>query len=88
MYIVAAISAIAITSEMMRALCPPVCCTKSITATIAPGPPSSGVPSGTRATFTPSFAAISPSLPESSCSATISSSRPPENCSAGSEMCM
>ncbi|EYT50115.1 hypothetical protein D641_0104865 [Brachybacterium muris UCD-AY4] len=81
-------SAIAMTRAAMRGPWPLASSTNSIIATIAPGPPSSGVPSGTSATLTPSLAAISPSLPASSCRAMISSSSPPENCRAGSEMCM
>ena len=64
-------------------------CTNSIEATIAPGPASSGVPSGTMATLTlPLGASGSSSLPVSSSIATSRSSSPPEPCSAGSEMCM
>ena len=56
---------------------------KTIVATIAPGPASSGVPSGTRATFVPTAAVGSCSLPVSSSSATSRSSRPPAHCSGG-----
>ena len=63
-------------------------CTNSITATIAPGPASSGVPSGTSAMLTSWLALGSFSLPVSSSSATRSSSSPPAPWRAGSEMCM
>ena len=58
-------------------------CTESIVATIAPGPASSGVPSGTRATLTSGTCERVGSLPVSSSSATRSSSSPPAPCSAG-----
>jgi uncharacterized protein len=61
---------------------------KSIVATIAPGPASSGVPRGTRATLTSWPGVGSFSLPVRSSRATSRSSRPPEHCRAGSEMCM
>jgi|HubBroStandDraft_1064217.scaffolds.fasta_scaffold21057_4 hypothetical protein len=53
--------------------------TYSIVATIAPGPASSGVPSGTKATFARSTSASEGSVafPVSSSSATSSRSRPP-----------
>ena len=68
----------------------PARCTKTIVATIAPGPASSGVPSGTSATLTPLLpdGCGSSIFPVSSSIATRSSSRPPAVWSAGSEMCM
>ena len=58
--------------------------TKTIVATIAPGPASSGVPSGTSATLTSRTSAGVSLRPVSSSSATSSSSSPPAPCSAGS----
>jgi len=65
-------------------------CTKTIVATIAPGPASSGVPSGTRATFTALLldGSTDSILPVSSSIEISSSSRPPDAWSAGSVMCM
>ena len=60
--------------------------TNTMVATIAPGPASSGVPSGTSATFTFSLATGSSIWPVRSSSATSRSSRPPAPWSAGSVM--
>ena len=60
--------------------------TNRIVATIAPGPASNGVPSGTIATLTSSTSVGSSVFPVSSSSETTSSSRPPETCMAGSEI--
>ena len=70
----------------MKSATPSTDCTNSMVATIAPGPASSGVPSGTSATLVPAVAVGSFSLSVSSSSATSSSSSPPAPCSAGSEM--
>ena len=65
---------------------PSACCTNTMVATIAPGPASSGVPSGTRATLTSRTSAGSSWRSVSSSSATMSSSRPPAPCNAGMPM--
>ena len=66
------------------------CWTNTMVATMAPGPASSGVPSGTRATLTFPFpdGCGSSILPVSSSMAMSSRSSPPDACSAGSVMCM
>ena len=58
----------------------------TIVATMAPGPASSGVPSGTRATLTSGTPDGSSCRSVSSSSATMSSSSPPAPCSAGMPM--
>ncbi len=60
--------------------------TKTIVATIAPGPASSGVPSGTSATLTSLVWAGSSARPVRSSSATSSRSSPPAHCRAGREI--
>jgi len=62
------------------------CRTNRMVATIAPGPASSGVPSGTIATLTSSTSSGSSVFPVSSSKDTMSRSRPPEACIAGSVM--
>ena len=57
--------------------------TKTIVATIAPGPASSGVPSGTSATFTSRTSVGVSVRPVSNSSATRRSSKPPAPCRAG-----
>src|SRR2546429_288107 len=52
-------------------------------ATIAPGPASSGVPSGTSATFVVGTLSGSSDFPVSNCNATSTSSSPPAPCNAG-----
>ncbi len=66
-----------------RSALPSMPWTNTIVATIAPGPASNGVPSGTSAAFTFCVASGSVAVPVSSCSATRSSSSPPAACSAG-----
>ena len=61
-------------------------CTNSMVATIAPGPASSGVPSGTSATLEVDWLLGSSALPVSSSSATSRSSSRPAPCSAGRSM--
>lgn len=60
-------------------------CTNSMVATMPPGPASSGVPSGTKATLAlaRSVELGSSVLPVSSCSETSRSSRPPAPSRAG-----
>ena len=74
-------AAIAVTSAT-----PSDCWTNTMVATIAPGPASRGVPSGTSATLTSRTSLGSSARSVSSSSATMSSSSPPAPCSAGMPM--